>query len=189
MNYRHYYCSPKLSEKENCYFGTVKGIPGARPIEADTIEEFEELFHQVVDEALEVIEKKKAKRKTIGIVSFFAVAALLVVMAVTCPNKTKHTAAVSELASVILNDAASGDETGFAILGAMIGNKFIGAFIENNLYVDNYLLFNVGKFEYNGESNVVSVGAFNHVFTMSRDQLRKKVKEDDTLNKALEGLF
>ena len=189
MNYRHYYCSPKYSEKEKSYFGTVKDLPGARPIEAETIEEFEELFHQVVDDALEVIEKKKAKRKTIGIVSFFAVATLLVVMAVTCPNKAKHTAAVSELASVILNDAASGAETGFAILGAMIGNKFIGAFIENNLYIDNYLLFNVGKFEYNGESNVVSVGAFNHVFTMSRDQLRKKVKEDDTLNKALNGLF
>ena len=72
MNYRHYYCSPKFSEKEKCYFGTVKGIPGARPIEADTIEEFEELFHQVVDEALEVIEKKKAKRKAIGIISFLS---------------------------------------------------------------------------------------------------------------------
>ena len=41
MNYRHYYCSPKFSEKEKCYFGTVKGLSGARPIEADTLDEFE----------------------------------------------------------------------------------------------------------------------------------------------------
>lgn len=189
MNYRHYYCTPKFSEKENSYFGTVKGLPGAHPIEADTIEEFEKLFHQVVDDALELIAKKKAKKRALGIISFFTLLSLIVVMAVTCPDKKKHSEAVSELASVILNDAASGDDSGFAILGAMIGNKLIGAFIDNNLYVDNYILFNVGKLEYNGESNVVSVGAFNHVFTQSRDQLRKKVKEDDTFNKALEGLF
>lgn len=189
MNYRHYYCTPKYSEKDNIYFGTVQNLPEARPVEASTLEEFEELFHQVVDDALEVLDRKKSKRKTIRIVAFFTIFLLILAMAVTCPDKKRHSETVSDLAAVILNDAASSDETGFASLGAMIGNKLMGAYIENNLYVDNYILFNIGKLEFKGESKVVSVGAFNHVFTMSRNQLRKKVKEEDMVNKFLDELF
>ena len=48
MNYRHYYCSPKYSEKEKSYFGTVKDLPGARPIEADTIDSLQHFVFGIV---------------------------------------------------------------------------------------------------------------------------------------------
>jgi len=185
MQYRHYYCIPKFSEKENCYCGPIANLPEANSTEAATVDQCEERFHQAVDEALDIIEKKKAKRRTGRIITAVTILALLVVMILTTPDRHKHTESLTEFASVILNDAAADDGIGCAVFGAMFGKKLIEAHLENSLYIDNYVLFNIGKFEFDGESSVVSVGLFNHVFTKSRDRFRKQAKEDDTLKRLL----
>ena len=45
--------------------------------------------------------------------------------------------------------------------------------VKNNMEVDNYFLFSVGK----AGDNVVSVGVMNHVFTISKEELQKKLEE------------
>ena len=188
MNYRHYYTTPKL-DNDQSYYGNISDLPEVGIIHGSTIDDFEEHFHQAVDEYLRAQEAKKAKRGRRGLIWGLGILALLVVMAVTCPDKDKHVKSVTDSLSVILNDQASGQEDDWEMLGAMLGNKVIGAVIQNNLYVDNYILFNIGRLSYDGEEKIVSVGAFNHVFTASRETVRKRASEDEDLNKLLDDIF
>lgn len=178
MNYRHFYCTPKPTFKGDGYFGTVSGIKNAKMIEAATIEEFEEEFHRVVDEYIRECDEKKSKktRKTIVWCSVFVVLFLSLIF--TCPDKQKHVEALNSLTSSILNDQISTDSDGWDYLGAMLGNKVLGAVFDNSLYVDNYVIFSVGKMTFDGEDSIVSLGIFNHVFTKSREQVRKDAKNN-----------
>jgi len=190
MNYRHYYCTPKLTFKGDGYFGYVSGIKNAKMIEAATIDEFEEEFHRYVDEYLREREERKAagKRKTLIWVS--ALAVIIIALIATCPDKQKHTEALQELTASLINDVVGNyDADGYELIGAYIGNRILDAFIDDNLYVDNYFLFSVGKMTYEGEENPVSFGIFNHVFSKSREQFKKEAKENDEFNKAMDGLL
>ena len=173
MNYRHYYTTPKL-DNDQSYYGSISDLPEVGVIHGSTIDDFEEHFHQAVDEYLRAQEAKKAKRGRHGLIWGIGVLGLLIVMAVTCPDKEKHVKAVSDTLSVLLNDQVNGDDDDWEMLGAMLGNKIVGAVLQNNMYVDNYVIFNIGKFSFNGEDNVVSIGMFNHVFTTSREKVRER---------------
>ena len=61
MKYRNYYCTPRYSDKEQMYFGVVEGAPKIPTIEAETIDDFERLFHEAVDDYLE--RRQDAKRR------------------------------------------------------------------------------------------------------------------------------
>ena len=182
MNYRHYYCTPKPNFKGDGYFGTVSGIKNAKMIEAPSIDEFEEEFHRYVDEYIRECDEKKAKKTRKTIVWCSVLIVLFISLVFTCPDKQKHVEALNSLTSSVINDQIPEDSDGWEYLGAMLGNKIIGAVFDNNLYVDNYVLFSVGKMSFNGEDNTVSIGIFNHVFTKSREQVRKDAKDNPELN-------
>lgn len=182
MEYRHYYCTPKPTFKGDGYYGTVSGIKNAKMIEAATVDEFEEEFHRYVDEYLREYEEKKGKKTRRTIVWCSVLAVLFISLIFTCPDKQKHVEALNSLTSSILNDQISEDSEGWEYLGAMLGNKLLGAVFDNNVYVDNYVIFSIGKMTFEGEDNIVSFGIFNHVFTKSREQVRKEAKENKELN-------
>lgn len=188
MNYRHYYTTPKL-DNDQSYYGSISDLPEVGIITGATIDEFEEHFHQAVDEYLRAQEAKKAKRGRHGLIWGLSILALLVVMAVTCPDKDKHTKAVADSLSVIFNDHVDADSDDWDMLGAMLGNKLVSALLQNNMYVDNYVIFNIGRLSFNGEDKAVSVGMFNHVFTSSREQVRKNLENNEELNDMLNNLF
>lgn len=190
MNYRHYYCNPKPNGDGNGYYGTISGLKGMNMVEAASIDEFEEEFHRIVDEHIRESEEKKSRKTRRTIVWAIVLVALFVGLITTCPDKQKHADALKELTSSLLNDevSTSGND-GWEYLGAMIGNKLIGAVVDNNLYVDNYVLFSIGKMSFDGEENTVSFGIFNHVFTKSREQFKKDAKENPDVSKAIDELF
>lgn len=189
MNYKHFYISPKYSDSDKSYYGNVTGEKDLGMLEAATVEDLEKLFHQKVDDYLEEKKARSAKRRTGWIVAAIAVIALLASMAVTCPDKTKHKEVLTDRLSVLFNDNVSEDSSDWAFLGAMIGNKLVGAFMENSLVVDNYILFSLGRLSYGGEERVVSVGVLGHIFAASREQIREKVSNDEEVQKFLKGLF
>jgi len=190
MEYRRYYCTPKSNFKGDGYYGTVSGIKDAHMIEAKTIEEFEEEFHRFVDEYLREAEEKKSKRTRRAVVWAIILVGLFVTLIATCPDKAKHSDALKELTSSLINQkAVSSNSDDWEVLGAMIGNKLIGAVVDNNLYVDNYIIFSVGKMSFDGEENPVSFGIFNHVFTKSREQFKKDALDNPEISNALDEVF
>ena len=63
------------------------------------------------------------------------------------------------------------------VFGALLGGLLLSATIESMITVDDYFVFNVGKVTYEGEDRVMSIGAFGHVFALSREQIRQRIQD------------
>lgn len=104
------------------------------------------------------------------------------VAVVTCPQKDAHTDALMKLVNVALDTelskhAKTEAEMGFAMLGSVIGSGIAEMVIDQKLMVDNYFVCSIGRVLLDGEEKVVSVGCFNHVFTMPEDKLKEELKK------------
>ena len=51
--------------------------------------------------------------------------------------------------------------------------------VKNNMDVENYILFSVGKVGSDENERIISVGIMNHVFTISKEELLKKMEEGE----------
>jgi len=190
MNYRHYYCTPKSNEKGDGFYGTIFGMKDSPLITAPSITDFEKEFHRITDQYILELEEQKTRRTRRFSTWFIIFAVLIVGMIVSCPDKRAHTDALKDMASILLNDKVSTSKSNdWQYLGAMLGNNVIGAVIDNSLYVDNYFLFSIGRITFDGVENKVSFGIFNHVFTKSREDLKREAYDNPELRKALDELF
>ena len=182
MKYRNYYCTPKFSEGEKMYYGDVEGVPEIAMIEAENLDDFERLFKQAVDDYLSgKMDGAKPRRNLGWIVAAVAILALLGIAVVTCPDKQAHKDAILAVINEKLNEnirknAKDGDE-GLSLLGATIGTSISGWVLDKGLTVDNRFVYSVGQFNSGKEIKKVSVGVFGHVFTFSKDDVDKILKE------------
>ena len=187
MKYRNHYCMPKYSEGEGVYYGNVEGAPKIPLIEAKSIDDFERLFHQAVDDYLDRSERSRSRTRWGLIFSLLVVIGILVAMVLTCPKKEQHVDALTEKATYLISDAA-GMEEDIKIIGAMIGGAVSKQVINAYLIVDDYVVLSIGRFEYKGEENTVSVGAFGHVFTVSKKELKRRMEQSEG-SQELKNLF
>ena len=178
MKYRNYYCSPQFSEGEKIYFGSVNGVREIPMISAENLNDFEQLFHDAVDDYLESKERSK-KKSNKGMIVAMAILIVIVLFAIiTCPKKEQHVTALSDLVSEVFSqELLQGDNSDMAGLGMLLGNALITPVIKSAIQVDDYVLFSVGKLPQQGEEKTISVGAFGHVFTISREQLKQSLRE------------
>ena len=88
--------------------------------------------------------KKSDTRGTL-LITLITLVALVVIASVTCPDKVKHTNALSDKMSSIIADKTRDDESGLAGLGMLLGNAVSDAVIKNLVSVDDYFLFSLGK--------------------------------------------
>ena len=119
---------------------------------------------------------------------FITIAILLVVLAgvgvVTCPDKQAHKDAIMSVINEKINesvskDSSEGDE-GIALFASSLGSGIVGYVLDNRLTVKNHFVFSTGELnKLDGTSERLSVGVFEHIFTLS--------KED--LDKALDGII
>lgn len=182
MKYRNYHISPKYSESEKVYYGKVEGAPSIEMIEGATLDDFERIFHEAVDEFLDEKNHKKGRSGKFLVVGL-AVIGLIVAMALTCPSKDAHRDAIADLLVSTFNESTD-DE--WAFMGNLIGEKLVKVALDGALSVDDKFLFNVGRISYDGDSAILSIGLFNHVFTISEDQLRKRIAEGETVQELLD---
>ena len=177
MKYRNYYCTPKLSEGDSAYYGDVEGAPDIPMIEAATLDDFERLFHQAVDDYIERREAARPRTKWGWIISLLVLIGILIAAVLTCPKKEQHVEVLTERVSFLFSDSA-GAENNANILRAVVSSALAKPIISTYLVVEDHVLFSVGRFEYQGEDNVVSFGAFGHIFTASREELKRRVEND-----------
>ena len=176
MKYRNFHCSPKYSEKENTYYGEVEGAPQIPMIEARNIDDFERLFHQAVDEYLDRKYRKRSHAKWGCLIVFFLVIGILIAAILTCPKKDQHVATISDRISSVLNSQLTEESDEFETLGVLLGSALATPIIRNFISVDDYVVCSVGKYTYQGEEQIVSLGVFGHVFTVSKKRIEETIK-------------
>ena len=115
------------------------------------------------------------------LLSIIALIAIALVSVITCPKKEVHTDALMKLVNVALDSelsrhAETKEEMGLAMLGSFIGSGIAEFVIDKKLLVDNYFVCSIGRIVFEGEEKIVSVGCFNHVFTMPEDKLKEELK-------------
>lgn len=107
--------------------------------------------------------------------------ALSLVCIVTCPDKNAHSEALMKLFNVAwqteLTESGIDGNEGWAMLGSALGSGIAEYVIEKQLIVDNYFVCSVGRFIYEGEENIVSVGVLNHIFTKSEEELLRELED------------
>lgn len=189
MKYRDLYISPKYSQGDGVYYGNVSGVPEIEMIEAANIDDFERLFHDAVDTYLAEKKGHSSKKRLRWLYFVIPLAALIVIALLTCPDKNKHVDVLKDKVGSVLNEQLIGDSTdGLEMFGVALINGVLGQYIKNYLTVEDYALFNVGKSTIGGETNIVSIGAFGHVFSVPRKTLEKRLKESEEFQE-LKDLF
>ena len=136
-------------------------------------------YWQVFDILFVSLQKQKdiSIRKNIIIGAFALFAFLLLVF--TCPNKQDHEEAITYVVSSLINEKIDEEETdALALLGSFYLTKFVGQFLDSRLRVNNYFLFSVGEVNYKGKTKNVSFGILNHVYTIDKEDIKKKISED-----------
>lgn len=102
-----------------------------------------------------------------------------VVLVATCPDRAAHKEAVMSVAKAVVNAEVSErveDET-MAAIGAMLGISAVDTYLDTYLLVRDHTFYNVGMVIYEGEPRMVSVGVFNHVFTINEDMAKQYFKK------------
>ena len=135
-----------------------------------------------------------ARHKGLFIFLFFLVA-LCAVLAVTNPNEKKHRAAISRLASDIIesqvDDFMDDPYSGFG--ASILTSGIVDKVTDHMVTVKDYGLFSLGQVEYNDKKRTLSLGILGHVFTFSdedfeaymthqqkkKDRYKPRIQEDD----------
>ena len=176
MKYRNYYCSPKYSEGDKSYYGNVEGTPQIPMIYARNLDDFERLFHEAVDDYLEGKFREHSSPRWGWLITFLVVIGVIVAAILTCPKKEQHVATISDRISSVLNSQLTEESDEFETLGVLLGSTLATPIIRNFISVDDYLVCSVGKYTYQGEEQMVSLGVFGHVFTISKERIEETIK-------------
>jgi len=180
MKYRNLYISPKYSQEEKVYFGNVSGVSEIDMIEAATIDDFERLFHDAVDDYYMTKQERASKKKLRWLYFVLPLIVLIVIALLTCPDKSKHLEVLKDKMGSVLNEQLLGESSdGYEVLGVALINGVLGQYLKNYVSVEDYALFNVGKAIMGEETNVVSIGAFGHVFSVPKKTLEKRLNESE----------
>ena len=98
------------------------------------------------------------------------------VAVVTCPDKEAHKDAILNVVKEALADEVNtGSENDLSGILAGIGSSVSGWIIDKGLTVENHFVYSVGKFANGDEPKTVSVGVFGHIFTFSKEDLKKEL--------------
>ena len=148
MKYKNYYSSPKYSEVEKTYYGSIYNIPEASMIEANTLEEFERIFHQHVDDYLNKKEEIKANIRSKKIIILVCIIALFGVAVLTCPDRQSHNDAIINMVNEVIKEQSNTTEEDaeWAVLGMSIAQSVSDWVLEGGLTVNNHFFFSVGYF-------------------------------------------
>lgn len=104
------------------------------------------------------------------------------VCVVSCPDKEAHSDAIMETVNNLIDDRMTEgiteeNEKTFALFASSLVSGVSNIVIDSRLTVKNHFLFSIGKVTFDGESQTVSIGILNHVFTDIDDNLKKEIEK------------
>jgi hypothetical protein len=105
----------------------------------------------------------------------------------TCPDKDVHYEALKGATSEVINAEMNESkvETTMASIGTVLAVNVVDAYLKSNLIVRDHTFYNVGVITYKGDFRMVSVGVFNHVYTIDKETAREIIKDKLSLNEII----
>lgn len=110
---------------------------------------------------------------------------------ISCPKYEDHHSTIKQEINQVINKEVSfhinndsNEESFWTLLASSICSNITEYLIDNKLYVDNHFIFSVGKINIDGEEQIVSIGAFNHVFTQIKEQVNEYLSKLESQDNA-----
>ncbi len=107
-------------------------------------------------------------------------------MVMTCPSRAMHEETVGREVKTVMEHEMMASDNPYLALGGLFSPLLADLAVGRWLEVDNYLVASVGTVRYKGETRVVSLGIFNHVFTFDAEDVISRSKDaatsDNNLN-------
>lgn len=112
---------------------------------------------------------------------------LLVIMALTNPNKESHENAIRTEVSKAVEKATTSNgndifSQGFGMMARMLAGNFIDSALDNLFEYHNYLIFSKGTVTIQDKEHTVSYGIFGKVITMNSDDMVKALEGNNPEN-------
>ncbi|WP_310378218.1 DUF4359 domain-containing protein [Flavobacterium sp.] len=105
---------------------------------------------------------------------------ILIIAIFTNPNQAAHKEKVKSTITSLYQKQLKENETtssnGFEALGSLLGTTLINTMVENGVSCDNYILFSITKFTYEGQEKSIGYGLLGNVFLSNKieDAFNKK---------------
>ena len=133
------------------------------------------------------MEEKRGSRVSTFLIVLIVIAAIAGLAIATCPDTDSHKAALTNVISAAVNDEAnSSDSTAgsddaidkmFRQISDSWTQRVIATAVDNLIHVDNHIFYSTGKVRYDGKDHTVSVGAFGHVFTVDKEDIKAAAEQ------------
>jgi hypothetical protein len=124
-------------------------------------------------------------KKLLFVIVLLVIIGLTLMM--TCPDKDVHYEALKGVTSEVINaemNESKIEET-MASIGTVLAVNVVDAYLKSNLIVRDRTFYNVGVITYKGDFRMVSVGVFNHVYTIDKETAREIIKDKISLNEII----
>lgn len=129
-------------------------------------------------------QKEKKDKSKVFLYSVIAFMIILIILAITAPNKDSHEQAINKEMMEAINqktDDVSNDgimAEGFKMLNSMITNNVLNGVLDQVLEYHNYIIFSKTTVNFNDEDYTVSWGILGHVFTMNANSILKAIDKE-----------
>lgn len=112
---------------------------------------------------------------------------LLIIMALTNPNRESHVNAIRTEVSKAVEKATTSNgndifSQGFGMMARMLAGNFIDSALDNLFEYHNYLIFSKGTVTIQDKEHTVSYGIFGKVITMNSDDMVKALEGNNPEN-------
>lgn len=110
----------------------------------------------------------------LGIIAVIAVALMA-----TTPDRQQHVDTIKSVMKGAVNAELRDNNIDgpLASIASVAATKAVDQFLNTSFLVRDHKFYSLGFIDYNGEFQMVSVGIFNHVYTLDEDQAREMIKK------------
>lgn len=123
------------------------------------------------------IDKPKKSHKKLWI-TLGIVGVLFLLLAMTNPSKDDHCREITNVSRSWFNENVVDNLPFNKLIGGatkMLSTNIIRSVVDDNVKVDNYILFSIGYVDTGAEKSKVSFGILGHVYTFNKDQINEKI--------------
>lgn len=110
----------------------------------------------------------------LGVIAIFAVALMA-----TTPDRQQHADTIkSVMAGAVNAELRENNIDGpLASIASVAATTAVNTYLNTSFVVRDHRFYSLGFIDYNNEFQLVSVGVFNHVYTLNEDQAREMIKK------------
>jgi len=123
--------------------------------------------------------KRPSCFKRLLLIFVFLIIALLIAMAISCPDEEKHKAIIKEKITLALEKSAGRNANlfgvGVGMVRSLMEEPIVDEIINDLIDYHNYVIFSSTTINTEGKDRNISYGAFGRVFTMNEDDLSRYI--------------